>query len=56
MQEELQKLVSEAQAEIAEAGDLKLLDNVRVKYLGKNQLGGFNLALTNQSPLPFFIY
>ena len=35
MQEELQKLVSEAQSEIAAASDLKSLDDVRVKYLGK---------------------
>lgn len=35
MQEELQNLVSEAQSEIANASDLKVLDDVRVKYLGK---------------------
>ena len=35
MQEELLKLVSNAQSEIAASSDLQTLDQVRVKYLGK---------------------
>ena len=51
MQEELQKLVSEAQAEIADARDLKSLDDVRVKYLGKKgSITGMMKQLGKLSP------
>ena len=51
MQEELQKLVSEAQSEITNASDLKALDDVRVKYLGKKgSITGMMKELGKLSP------
>jgi len=51
MQEELQKLVSDAQIEIAAASDLQSLDQVRVNYLGKKgSITGMMKQLGKLSP------